>query len=168
MISLILLRLPDYQDFGVPTSAFLILPRLPFNYHDFNVRGPRSICKWDTAVMHWINAPRCCCKVSPQSPMPIIKPNKLPMQGKSTQAPVPLHKPADSASLTASRKSSQVPHPSFKVVDSLTSLSSSSSRPSLKPLLEAADSLTSLSSSPRPLLKAADSFASLFSLSSRP
>src|SRR5882672_4397329 len=45
MIPLILPRLPDYQDFGVPTSAFLILPRLPFNYHDFDVRGPRSMCK---------------------------------------------------------------------------------------------------------------------------
>lgn len=165
MIPLILPRLPDYQDFGVPTSAFLILAwlPLPFSYHDFDVRGPRSMCKRE----HWINAPRCRCKVSTQSsPMTIIKPTKLPVQGKSTRAPVALHKPADSAS----RKSSRVPRPSFKVVDSLTSLSSSSSssRPSSKPSLEAADSFTSLSSSPRPLLKAADSLASLSSSSSRP
>src|SRR6266852_8391856 len=99
MISLILSRLPNYQDFGVLTSAFLILPRLPFNYHNFDVQGPRSICKQNMAVMHWINALHCCHKVSPQFPMTIIKLNKLPTQGKSMQAPVPLHKPADSASL---------------------------------------------------------------------
>ena len=62
MIPLILPRLPDYQDFGVPTSAFLIIPRLPFNHHDFDVRGPRSMCKRD--VSRWINAPRCRRKVS--------------------------------------------------------------------------------------------------------
>ena len=78
MIPLIILRLPfvafHYHD-CVPNSSFLILSRLPFNYHNFDIWGLRSvrIWKWDAAMLCWINA-ACCshCNVSPHSSWPSL------------------------------------------------------------------------------------------------
>jgi len=154
----------------VLSSLVLIVPHLPFKYHDFDVRGPMGI---DTAVARWIKAPGRCHRRVSLVPFPftmtITKPNK-----HSGQAPRAPHKAANSpasasaSAASAARKSGRVPHPSFKVVDALGE-SLPSSKMSSRPSLKAADSFSSLSSSPsQPPLRAADSFSSLTSSSSRP
>jgi len=167
--------LSGYHDTDVLSSLVLIVPRLPFKYHDFDVRGPTGI---DTAVARWIKAPgrrhRRVSLVPFPFTMTITKPNK-----HSGQAPRAPHKAANSpasasasaaSAASAARKSGRVPRPSFKVVDALASGESlPSSKMSSRPSLKAADSFSSLSSSPsQPPLRAADSFSSLTSSSSRP